>query len=207
MYAKRYFPLEAKSVADEMVQYVRAEFKRILEEIQWMDPVTSRKANTKADKMISHIAYSEEILDNALLDDFYSGLKLESDSFLLNILSLKTFIRGHQAREFRSEVDPRDWRTHSGAALVDAYYNSDENSITFPAGILGGVFFNKDRPQYMNYGAIGVVVGHEITHGFDDAGSQKDEEGNLVDWWQPRTKAGVRVVISSSLELLHREIV
>ena len=206
MYAKRYFPLEAKSVAYEMVQYVRAEFKRILEENQWMDPVTRKKAHSKADKMISHIAYSEEILDNALLDDFYSGLRLESDSFLLNILSLKTFIRGYQAREFRSEVDPGDWRTHSGAALVDAYYNSDENSITFPAGILGGVFFSKDRPKYMNYGAIGVVVGHEITHGFDDTGSQKDEEGNLVDWWRPRTKAGDRVEISSSLEVLHREI-
>jgi predicted metalloendopeptidase len=74
-------------------------------------------------------------------------------------------------------VDKHSWVTHGGAAIVNAFYNPDENSIQFPAGILEGAFFQADRPRYMNYGAIGLVVGHEITHGFDDQGSQKDGQG------------------------------
>jgi len=77
-------------------------------------------------------------------------------------------------------VDKKSWTTHGGAAIVNAFYNPDENSIQFPAGILEGAFFQADRPRYMNYGAIGLVVGHEITHGFDDQGSQKDGEGIYV---------------------------
>jgi len=71
---------------------------------------------------------------------------------------------------------------------VNAFYSPEENSIVFPAGILDGSFFKADRPSYLNYGAIGNVVGHEITHGFDDQGSQKDGEGNLVNWWDKETK-------------------
>merc|ERR1712126_311817 len=91
------------------------------------------------------------------------------------------------SKEFRQPIDKQSWKTHGGAAIVNAFYSSSENSIQFPAGILDGVFFQSDRPSYMNYGAIGMVVGHEITHGFDDQGSQKDGEGNLVDWWEEET--------------------
>ena len=138
--------------------------------------------------MASHVGYSKEILDDRLISKFYSGLHLKNDSYLLNILRVKRFIRHYYAKEFRRPLDKEDWRTHGGAAMVNAYYSANENSIQFPAGILGDPFFSIDRPQYMNFGAVGMIVGHEITHGFDDTGSQKDGEGNLVDWWQPRTK-------------------
>ena len=148
--------------------------------------------------MVSHVGYSKEILDDRLTSKFYSGLHLKNDSYLLNILRVRRFIRHYYAKEFRRPIDKKDWRTHGGAAMVNAYYSANENSIQFPAGILGGPFFSVDRPQYMNFGAVGMIVGHEITHGFDDTGSQKDGEGNLVDWWRPRTKGSSAPVDSIS---------
>jgi len=189
MYAKTYFPASKKAVADEMVSNIRQEFKLMLDELDWMDSKTKERAHDKVDMMTPHIAYSKEILDNNLINEFYAGLKMDSPSYLKNILTLKKFISEYYVKEFRQPIDKQSWKTHGGAAIVNAFYSSSENSIQFPAGILDGVFFQSDRPSYMNYGAIGMVVGHEITHGFDDQGSQKDGEGNLVDWWEEETKA------------------
>ena len=178
MYAKSYFKLEAKQKADEMVANIRVTFKKMLDQLDWMDEVTRAKAHTKADKMIPFVAYAKEILDDDLINEFYEGLDLETDSYLKNYLRLKRFINLYYAKEYRKKIDKLDWRTHGGAAIVNAFYQPTENSIQFPAGILGGVFFDAERPSYMNYGAIGYVVGHEITHGFDDQGSQRDGDGN-----------------------------
>jgi len=188
MYAREHFDLNAKDVADQMVENVRAEFKKMLDELDWMDPITKSRAHKKADKITPHIAYAKEILDDKLINEFYEGIDLRKDSYLKNIIRLKKFISEYYVKEFRKPIDKQSWKTHGGAAIVNAFYNPAENSIQFPAGILDGVFFNADRPLYMNYGAIGFVVGHEITHGFDDQGSQKDGDGNLVDWWEPESK-------------------
>merc|ERR1719481_248399 len=188
MYAREHFNLDAKDVADQMVENVREEFKIMLDELDWMDSRTKARAQKKADQITPHIAYAREILDDKLINEFYKGIDLRKDSYLKNIIRLKKFISEYYVKEFRKPIDKKSWKTHGGAAIVNAFYNPDENSIQFPAGILDGVFFNADRPLYMNYGAIGFVVGHEITHGFDDQGSQRDGEGNLVDWWEPETK-------------------
>merc|ERR1711971_680364 len=188
MYAKEYFQAAAKEVTDEMVFNIRKEFKDMLAGLDWMDAKTKERAFEKADLMTPNIAYAKEILDNRLLEEFYDGLVLSKASYLKNYLHLKIWISKYYAKEFRQPVDKKSWKTHGGAAIVNAFYNPAENSINFPAGILDGVFFQEDRPLYMNYGAIGFVVGHGITHGFDDQGSQKDGEGNLVDWWEPETK-------------------
>ena len=87
----------------------------------------------------------------------------------------------------RKPVDKEDWVRHGNPAMINAFYSPIENSIQFPAGILQGVFFNSERPRYMNFGAIGWVIGHEITHGFDDQGRQFDKDGNLVNWWDEKT--------------------
>merc|ERR550534_2042780 len=189
MYAKEHFKAAAKEVTDEMVFNIRKEFKEMLDKLDWMDEKTKKRAFEKADLMTPNIAYAKEILDDRLLEDFYDGLVLSKASYLKNYLHLKIWISKYYANELRKPTDPKSWKTHGGAAIVNAFYNPAENSINFPAGILDGVFFQEDRPLYMNYGAIGFVVGHEITHGFDDQGSQKDGEGNLVDWWEPETKA------------------
>ena len=188
LYARNYFKLEAKNKVDEMVELIRAEFSKMLDELDWMDSETKEKAHTKLEKMASYMAYPKELLDNDLLNEYYAGLDLKADSYLKNYLRLKLFIGQYYAKEFKNKVDKKDWRTHGGAAIVNAFYSAEDNSISFPAGILGGVFFDPDRPAYMNYGAIGLVIGHEITHGFDDQGSQRDGDGTLVDWWQPETK-------------------
>ena len=177
MYAKKHFPPAEKEIAYEMVENVRAEFKKILEELSWMDDATKVRAQKKADQITPHIGYADEILDDNLISELYNGLNIENDSFMKNFLRLNKFFSKYSIKEFRKPIDKQDWRTHGGAAIVNAFYNGYENSIQFPAGILDGVFFKADRPLYMNYGAIGFVVGHEITHGFDDQGSQMDGDG------------------------------
>ena len=188
MYAKAYFKEAAKDITENMIVKIREEFKDMLNDLDWMDAETKQRAHKKVDLMTPNIAYPKEILDDKLMAQFYDGLVLPKVSYLKNFLRLKTWINKYYANEFRMPIDKKSWKTHGGAAIVNAFYSSEENSITFPAGILDGVFFQEDRPLYMNYGAIGFVVGHEITHGFDDQGSQKDGEGNLVDWWKPETK-------------------
>ena len=127
--------------------------------------------------MSSHVGYPKEILDIDLMNEYYDGLQFNSENYLENYLRLKLFMRDFSAKEYRKKIDKKDWRTHGGAAYVGAFWHPDENSIQFPAGILGGVFFDSNRPDYMNYGSIGLVIGHEITHHFDDTGRQRDEEG------------------------------
>ena len=175
-------------VAADTGENIRKEFRLILEELDWMDEKTRARALKKADLITPHIAYSKEILDDDLIKEYYNGLTLGNTSYLKNILQLKLWIFAYYKKEFRKPIDKQSWKTHGGAAIANAYYSAEENSMVFPAGILDGVFFDKDRPLYMNYGGIGVVVGHEITHGFDDQGSQKDADGSLVDWWEPETK-------------------
>ena len=193
MYAKEYFQAAAKEVTDEMVLNIRNEFKDMLDKLDWMDEKTKQRAFEKADLITPNIAYAKEILDDRLLEEFYDGLVLSKASYLKNYLHLKIWISKYYAKEFRQPVDRKSWKTHGGAAIVNAFYNSAENSINFPAGILDGVFFQEDRPLYMNYGAIGFVVGHEITHGFDDQGSQK------VNNHQKSWKLGSNIAVNANL--------
>ncbi|XP_033323591.2 M13 family metallopeptidase neprilysin 2 isoform X2 [Megalopta genalis] len=188
MYVRKYFKEDAKKNALDMVADIREEFKEILKKVGWMDDETRKSALDKAASMSSHIAYPDELLDDKKLEDFYQKLELTTDNYLEGILNLTLFGLEYSFGKLRKPVNKTDWITHGRPAVVNAYYSSIENSIQFPAGILQGAFFNNDRPKYMNYGAIGFVIGHEITHGFDDQGRQFDKAGNLVDWWEPETK-------------------
>jgi len=137
--------------------------------------------------MVEHIGYPPELLDMKKLTDLYNGLELDSADFFGNGLNMTVFGTNYAFSKLREKVNKTDWVRHGNPAIVNAFYSPLENSIQFPAGILQGVFFNSERPKYMNYGAIGWVIGHEITHGFDDQGKQFDKEGNLVNWWHPET--------------------
>ena len=188
LYVKQYFNGNSKAEAMEMVQEIRREFNLMLHEVDWMDAATKAAAIEKAEAMVTHIGYPPELLDMSKLDDLYKGLQLNANDYYGNALRSTMFGTNYAFSKLREAVDKMDWVRHGRPAVVNAFYSPLENSIQFPAGILQGVFFNSDRPKYMNYGAIGWVIGHEITHGFDDQGRQFDKEGNLVNWWQQETK-------------------
>lgn len=188
LYIRKYFNENSKANALEMVNDIRQQFRKTLTEVDWMDEETRKEALEKADAMSSHIAYPGEMLDNEKLTEFYSGLEMSDDKLMESVLNLTLFGTEYMFSKLRQPVNKTDWITHGRPAIVNAFYSSIENSIQFPAGILQGAFFSAKRPAYMNYGAIGFVIGHEITHGFDDQGRQFDKSGNLVDWWQEMTK-------------------
>lgn len=188
LYVRNFFKKESKSVAVEMVDAIKLEFEKILENVPWMDDKTRDAALEKAKVMTAHIAYPDELMDNKKIIEYYGNLTLEKDEFFESILNVSLFETAKFLKTFRKPVNRSDWQTHANVAEINAFYNSNENSIQFPAGIMQGVYFHPDRPKYMNYAAIGSIIGHEITHGFDDEGSQFDSNGNLVDWWEEDTK-------------------
>ncbi|XP_059610149.1 neprilysin-2-like [Phlebotomus argentipes] len=188
LYVRKHFREDAKKTALEMVNGIRSEFQKILTTVPWMDDKTRKAALAKAKAMTTHIGYPDEIMDNSKLEECYKDLKIDSSKFLESVLAVTVFGTDYAFNKLRQPVNKTDWLTRASPAIVNALYLALENSIQFPAGILQGQFFSADRPRYMNYGAIGFLIGHEITHGFDDQGRQFDLDGNLVDWWEPDTK-------------------
>ena len=126
-----------------MVDNIRATFRTMLEEVDWMDERTRTKALEKADKITPHIAYAEEILDDSLLTEYYEGLELSDESFLKNILRLNKHINLYYAKQFRQPIIRDDWRTHGGAAVVNAFYSRSENSIQVKQASTGFSFLAK----------------------------------------------------------------
>ena len=187
LYVSKYFDEKSKSTALDMVNDIRAQFNLILQEIDWMDNDTKLRAKDKANAMVEHIGYPPELLDMKKLTDLYDGLEVSRNDFYGNGRNMTIFGTNYSFSKLREKVNKTDWVRHGNPAIVNAFYSPLENSIQFPAGILQGVFFGSGRPKYLNYGAIGWVIGHEITHGFDDQGRQFDKEGNLVNWWHPDT--------------------
>lgn len=188
MYVQKNFKEEAKQAMKEMVRDIRAEFDSILDHIDWMDESTRVRAKAKLHSMKEYIGYPDEILDNWRLEELYKKLQIEADTHFQNGIRMSIWGTNYAWGKLREKVDKTDWKRHGAPAVVNAFYSSIENSIQFPAGILQGNFFGANRPNYMNYGGIGWVIGHEITHGFDDQGRQYDDEGNLKNWWDEETK-------------------
>jgi len=191
LYVRKHFDPNAKEQALEIVNNIREEFKILLDEVEWMDDETKREAKEKAEMIEGKIGYADELLDDSKLVEYYDAFPVKIDeneyyesSFRLNVAQFNK----NQGR-LREPVDRNDWTLFPPPTDVNAYYQRVENSIKFPAGILQrGIFFNNLRPHYMNYGAIGFIIGHEITHGFDDVGRRFDGNGNLRDWWKNETK-------------------
>merc|ERR1719150_456641 len=188
LYVKKHFKEEAKRAMDEMVRDIRAEMDVILKSIQWMDDKTRVRAREKLRTMREYIGYPEELLQVHLLEEVYKDLEVSPEKHFENGIEVGKWSTTYVWSKIREKIDKTDWKRHDQPAIVNAFYSPLENSIQFPAGILQGNFFGADRPAYMNYGAIGWVIGHEITHGFDDQGRTFDSTGNLANWWERSTE-------------------
>ncbi|NWX09778.1 NEP protein, partial [Caloenas nicobarica] len=182
LYVEEAFAGDSKHAVEEMIADIRDVFIKTLDELTWMDAETKKKAEQKAIAIRERIGYPDEIVsDDTKLNSEYQELNYKEEEYFENIIQNLVFTQKKRLKKLREKVDKEEWI--SGAAVVNAFYSASRNQIVFPAGILQPPFFSASQPKSLNYGGIGMVIGHEITHGFDDNGRNFNENGDLVDWW------------------------
>ena len=189
LYVEKYFPSEAKAQMVELIGYLKKSFGQHIQNLTWMSPVTKEKALNKLNKFTVKVAYPDKWKD-------YSKLMVESKdnggTLYKNLQNINSWHYGKELEKVGKPVDRTEWGMTP--QTVNAYYNPVNNEIVFPAAILQPPFFNPKADAAINFGGIGAVIGHEITHGFDDSGAQFDADGNLVDWWTPADKTSFEKV-------------
>jgi putative endopeptidase len=176
IYVQRYFPPEAKARALELVHNLTAALREDLATLDWMSPATREQAIHKLDAMQLKIGYPDKWRD-------YSALRVDRGPYVDNVTRSDSFEVARDLAKIGKPVDRGEWRMTP--PTVNAYYTPLHNEIVFPAGILQPPFFDASADDAFNYGSIGSVIGHEMTHGFDDQGAQFDADGNLKSWWTP----------------------
>jgi putative endopeptidase len=179
VYVEKYFPPEAKVRARQMVDNLLAALREDIPTLSWMGPETKKAALAKLEAFHVKIGYPDKWRD-------YSKLPIERSGFLANIRRSAEFETAYDINKIGKPVDRTEWGMTP--PTVNAYYRATMNEIVFPAGILQPPFYDPKADDAVNYGGMGAVIGHEITHGFDDAGSQFDANGNLRNWWNPEDR-------------------
>ncbi|GAV04570.1 hypothetical protein RvY_14837 [Ramazzottius varieornatus] len=182
LFIREHFNQQSKDKALEMIHMIRESFIEMVDEQTWMESETSNKAREKAQFMNEKIGYPNFLLNTTALNKEYEALIVTDDVFVVNVARILGYQSKKNVDRLRQPVDAERWTT-SGPAIVNAFYNPNKNDIVFPAGILQPPFYSASYPRSMNFGGIGVVVGHEISHGFDMKGRQFDRYGNLKEWW------------------------
>ncbi|GGX24987.1 M13 family metallopeptidase [Undibacterium macrobrachii] len=180
LYVAKHFPAENKARMQVLVNNLLIAYKQSIETLPWMGEATKKEALTKLSKFTPKIGYPDKWRD-------YSKLTIVKGDLIGNIKAGRAFAYQRQVDKLGKPVDRSEWGM--SPQTVNAYYNSRQNEIVFPAAILMPPFFNPEADDAVNYGGIGAVIGHEIGHGFDDSGSQSDGDGNLRDWWTAEDKA------------------
>lgn len=183
VYVEKYFTPEAKAQMMTYVDYLKKSFAMHINNLAWMSSVTKQKAMDKLNKFTVKIAYPDKWKD-------YSKLQLKSEkdggTLYSNLQNVESWSYNKELEKIGKPVDKSEWGM--SPQTVNAYYNPVNNEIVFPAAILQPPFFNPNADAAVNFGAIGGVIGHEMTHGFDDSGAQFDGDGNLTDWWTAEDK-------------------
>lgn len=180
LYVEKHFPPEAKQRMDELVENLKKAFAKRIVELEWMSPVTKKAAHEKLSKFTTKIGYPDEWKD-------YSQLVIKPDDLVGNFIRAAEVETKRELKKLGGPIDRNEW--FMTPQTINAYYNPTMNEIVFPAAILQPPFFNLEADDAVNYGGIGGVIGHELSHGFDDKGSQYDGDGNLRVWWSEDDRA------------------
>jgi putative endopeptidase len=174
LYVAKFFPPENKARMDDMVKNILVAYKQSIDSLDWMGADTKKEAQAKLAKFDPKVAYPTKWRD-------YTTLTIKKDDLLGNVMRARRFEYNRNNAKLGRPIDKTEWGMTP--QTVNAYYNSRRNEIVFPAAILQPPFFDPKADDATNYGSIGAVIGHEISHGFDDSGSQSDGDGRLRDWW------------------------
>ena len=190
-YVGRYFPPRARDGMDVLVANLREAYRQSIAELEWMGAATRRRATDKLGKFMPKIGHPDRWRD-------YSSLTIDPADLMANVRAARAFELRRQLDKIGKPIDRDEW--WMTPQTVDAYYSPGMNEIVFPAGILQDPFFDPDRDDAANYGAIGAVIGHEIGHGFDDQGSKYDGDGRLTDWWSAADRQAFETRTRSLIE-------
>jgi predicted metalloendopeptidase len=174
LYVAQYFPAEKKARMEALVKNLLAAYKQSIDTLDWMSPATKKEAQAKLAKFTPKIAYPNKWKD-------YSKLVVSRDDLVGNVMRSRVVEADREINKLGKPIDREEWGMTP--YTINAYYNPEMNEIVFPAAILQPPFFDANADDAVNYGGIGAVIGHEISHGFDDQGAQYDGNGNLRDWW------------------------
>jgi predicted metalloendopeptidase len=174
LYVAEYFPPARKARMEALVKNLLVAYKESINHLDWMSPATKKEAQAKLAKFTPKIGYPSKWKD-------YSTLTVARDDLVGNVMRSRVWAADYEINKLGKPIDRTEWGMTP--QTINAYYNPEMNEIVFPAAILQPPFFDANADDAVNYGGIGAVIGHEISHGFDDQGSQYDGEGNLRDWW------------------------
>ncbi len=174
LYVEAYFPAESKLRMEKLVGHLLAAYRESIDSNDWMSPATKKEAQAKLATFMPKIGYPKRWLD-------YSALEFNADDLVGNVVRARAFEYQRNLNKLGKPIDRDEWGLNP--QTVNAYYNPLLNEVVFPASVLQPPFFDPAADDAINYGAIGAIIGHEISHGFDDEGSQYDGTGNLRDWW------------------------
>jgi predicted metalloendopeptidase len=173
-----------KEQSQNMIHDIENQFRRDLKSLKWMDESTRLQADLKLSKVNNKVGYPNQWRS-------YQGLIADRNSFLETLIAAQEFDTHYELSKIGKPVDPHEWQMTP--STVNAYYDAQRNEMVFPAGILQYPFFSPLAPDWLNYGAMGLVMGHELTHGYDDAGRHFDAHGNLRNWWSKKVLAEFEV--------------
>ncbi|MDI9339925.1 MAG: M13 family metallopeptidase [Sediminibacterium sp.] len=174
LYVKKHFTPESKAKIDGLITNLIGAYRDRIASRQWMSAATKEQANRKLDLLIRKIGYPDKW-------DDYSSMQISTNSYWANVCAASTYLHKKNIEKLKKATDRYEWQMTP--ATVNAYYDPTTNEITFPAAILQPPFFNPEADDAFNYGIMGSIIGHELTHGFDDGGAQFDADGNLKMWW------------------------
>ncbi|KAK7127685.1 hypothetical protein R3I93_020307 [Phoxinus phoxinus] len=182
LFVKATFSEDSKAFVEDMVSEIKWAFEDSLKTVGWMDPETKKAAKEKADAIYNMVGYPKFIMNPKELDKVFNDFDVVSELYFQNVMNYYNFSARVTADQLRKTPNRDQWSMTP--PTVNAYYNPTKNEMVLPAGILQAPFYNHAWPKAMNFGGIGVVMGHELTHAFDDQGREYDKDGNLRSWWQ-----------------------